>query len=165
MKKYVWCVFLLGYSCSSNEIIEKITKLEIEDAHSYKYDLDKCIYTVFYMDKQPLEIPFSLTAVEKEQILRAYNELKISELNEKNAITNNILIEDNCMTMPKLFTTLNISANGISRQIQIDEECKSYSFNNLWKAKRVKEFLSVIWKILKSKSEIKNAPKSDVIYM
>ena len=52
-----------------------------------------------------------------------------------------------------------------SQEIEIDEACEKFSMTNVHNAVRVKEFLEVIHAIIKAKQEIRNAPKSDVIYM
>jgi hypothetical protein len=145
--------------------VDKNVHLVIEYALSNKVDLMKGIYTVFFMGKPPVDIIFELTPAEKDQIIKQYYSLSIDKLNEVDEITGIVYIEDECMIMPTTYTYLIVRKDSITQRIQIDEGCDNYRSGNSDKAKRVKEFLQYVDKIIQSKPEVKNSPHSDIIYI
>ena len=157
-----------NYNLNKDVIKDKNLEIQIEDAQSYKYDLSKGIFTIFFMVKT-LKINFQLTNDEKNKITDKYYDLGINQIAEKNEITGNIYIEDNCMDMPKLTTILKVKSKGRLQVIEIDTSCddfyQPFYLSNYNVPKRVKDFLQFIFTILQSKPSIKNLPQSDIIYM
>ena len=90
-QKIVFFILLiLDLSCSSHlktEPIEVVIKSNI----SYKYDLSNGLYTVFYNNKTPGEIPFHLTDIEIKKITEKYYCLKLDEINKIDNRTGNII--------------------------------------------------------------------------
>jgi hypothetical protein len=157
-------------SQSYNQIIkDKNLEIVIEDAQSYKYDLTKEVFTIFFMAKTPVNIYFHLTDDERNRIIDKYYELGINQMVGKNKITGNIYIEDNCMDMPKLTTILKVKSKERLQVIEIDTGCddfyQPFYLSNYNVAKRIKDFLQFALSIIQSKPSLKNSPQSDIIYM
>ena len=134
-------------------------KIVIIEDQSCKYDLGKGIYTVFFMDKKPTEIAFKLSDVEKNEIVNSYYDLTINKINEETDI------EANCLFDPQFHTILQVKTKTKSQNIRINESCDAFASADINKAEAVQKFLNIIMKILNSKAEIKNAPRSSVMYM
>ena len=165
-------ILLTGCNPSNNpkQIREKVPvdknlRVVIKNGLSDKVDLMKGVYTVFFIGKPPVEVKFELTSAEKAQIINKYYFLALYELKEVNAHWGTIYIEDECMTMPKIYTYLTVEGDGITQQIQIDESCDDYSRGKSDRAQRVKTFLEFVNGIIKVKPGMKDAPESDIIYM
>ena len=158
-----------NYNLNKDVIKDKNLEIQIEDAQSYKYDLSKGIFTIFFMGKTPLKINFQLTNDEKNKIIDKYYELGINQIAGKNEIAGNIYIEDNCLDMPKLTTILKVKSKGRLQMIEIDTSCddfyQPFYLSNYNVPKRLKDFLQFIFTILQSKPSIKNSPQSDIMYM
>ena len=163
-------LFTCKSKVNSDRKIEKVPvnkdlQLVIEYALSNKVDLTQGIYTVFFMDKKPLEVKFKLSTAEKAQIIDKYYSLSIDKLNEVDETTGTVYIEDECMIMPKFYTYLTVKRNGVTQRIQIDEGCDEHRADKSDSAERVKQFLRYVDKIIQAKPEVKNAPHSDIIYI
>lgn len=174
MKWLLILILSLSLSCGSKfnpdsnkqkTAIDKNFHLVIEYAQSSKVDVTKGVYTVFFVDRPPLNIKFLLSASERKQIIDKYYSLSIDELNDIDEMTGTVYIEDKCMIMPKTYTYVTVRRDSTIQKIQIYEECDDYSFNMSNKAKRVKAFLQYVDKIIQSKSEVKNAPRSNIMYI
>lgn len=165
MPKLTVLLILIFFGCSSNNINDKNIEIVIEFAQSYKYDLHKEVYTVFYINKPPDEIKFHLSDNEKRKIIGKYYDLDINKISGKDKITGNTYIEDKCMIMPKLFTIIHVKGKDKLQEIQIDVGCDDFYLSNFSKAKRIKKFLQFVDGIVKSKPQIKNAPTSNIMYM
>ena len=149
---------LILTSCTSIKNIEP-TEIIIIDASSYRYDLLKGIYTVFLTNKSTINVNFTLSILEKQAIFKFYNKLRLVEFK------NSIEIQDNCTVMPKSYTLLSIKSQHGQSEIKIDESCNNFSYDNLKKANRVKDFIKFVKNIIDKKPEIKNAPISDILYL
>ncbi|MFZ1372009.1 MAG: hypothetical protein WAR78_16615 [Ferruginibacter sp.] len=162
---YFIIVFVTLVGCNSEIIKDKSINIVIDGAQSYKYDLTKGIYTVHFMDRPDTIIKFLLSSDEINKIVDKYYDLEINDITGVDKELGTILIEDNCMIMPKPFTILHVKSKTKSQDIQIDEGCDKFSLGNVKRGKSVTLFLDFIRAILKSKPEINNAPKSNVMYM
>ena len=151
--------------CHSEKIRDKSLIITINVAQSYKYDLTKSEYTVYFMDRPDTILKFLLSPDEATKIVDKYYALEIDNITGVDKELGTIYIEDNCMIMPKPYTILHVKSKSKSQDIQIDEGCDNYSIDNAKRGKSVKAFLDFIRDIMKSKPEIKNAPHSNVIYM
>jgi len=151
-------VAIIFGSCSPNKKEEDI-KITIDYPQSYRYEIDKELYTVFFLSKPALHIKFSLTKVELTKIKTKYYDLGIDN------IADDTNFKDDCMIMPKLKTILTVKSESAIQRIEIDEDCDDFYVSNFLKANKVKEYLKIIREILKAKPEIKNAPMSDIMYM
>jgi len=156
-KHWVLLIAIVGYYCSPKKPIDNNISIIINNAQSYKWDLKKQTYTIFFVSKPPLEVKFSLSQSEKKTIISKYYELNLNNLGEK------VEFNDECLSMPKLFTTLSIYAQSWSQQITIDESCND--FQDSKNAKNVKAFLEFVKGIIASKPEIKKLPRSDIMYL
>ena len=150
---------------TKDTIKDRNIDMVIEYAQSYKYDLTSEVCTVFYIDKSPTEIKFHLSGKEKNKIIDEYYNLEINKISGLDKIIGNTYIEDECMIMPKLYTILHVKIKNKLQNIQIDEDCDDFFLSNFGKANKIKKFLRFVDNILKSKPEIKNAPRSNILYM
>lgn len=151
-------IFTLICCSSKNQLKDENLAIVIQIAQSYNYDLQQETYTVFNM-KSDTTIHFHLTIEEKKQIIERYYSLHLEELQGKQEI------EDNCLIMPKLYTTLKVKSKVQKQEIVIDENCADYKglFNT--QGKRIAAFLQYVSNLLETKAEIKNAPRSDIMYL
>ena len=146
-------------SCSQNDKMKDDNiEIVIKIAQSYKYDLTRGAYTIFNIQGDST-IHFHLSEKEKQQIVQKYYSLGLDKFKGKQAI------EDNCLVMPKLFTTLHVKSNKEEQEIIIDEDCDDYKGIFDSKGKNIAAFLKFIDHTLHGKQEIKNAPLSDIIYL
>lgn len=159
MKKSVFIIMIIFSSCSTHSGKFRHIELVIEHEKSYKYDLQKELYTVHYIDKPSREIKFKLSDEEKKSISVKYYELNLNQLSE------DIIIKSNCNIIPEIYTTLFIKRNNNTQEIKIETGCNDFNIFNKGKANRVKIFLNYVYEILNSKPDIKNTPKSNIPYM
>ncbi len=158
--KYLFLpIVILFLSCAHHTKNNINIELKMEIGNSYKYDILKELYVIYYINKPPTEIKFKLSDMEKKSINKKYYELNLDKLPEK------LTIENNCNIMPKVFNVLNIKRDQLMQQIRIDRSCNDYSLFKKGKAKRINDFIDFIKNILNSKPEIKNAPKSNIHYL
>lgn len=157
--KIIFFITVFFSSCSTHSGKFKHIELVIEDAKSYKYDFKRETYTIFFIDKPPIEIKFKLSDEERIGINEKYYELHLDRFSEK------ISIEGNCNIMPQIYTTVSIIRDSAVQEIRIETGCNDFSIFKKGKAKDINNFLKYIFEILNSKTEIKNAPKSNIHYM
>ncbi len=165
MKLLLFLVLLNITSCSEKNLKYDNIDLIIEESQSYEYDLKKEMVTIFYMSKPKLEIKFQLSEKEKESITQSYYDLKIHKIKKIDNESGNIYIKDECEIMPKMYTIIKIKTAYTFQEIKIDESCDDFYLSNFNEAKRIKKFTKFVMSILQSKSEIKKAPKSDIMYL
>ena len=157
MKILFFCIITLLVLPAVGRKSEGI-EVVIEIGKSYKYDLSKGVYSVL-RDGGYIQIKFTLTEEEIYKIRKMYYSLYLNKL------PRSIIFKDNCTVMPKKFTKLFVNAKGKSQVISIDNNCNSFGLSERSKAARVKKYLLYIKQIMEVKKEIKEAPKSDYIYM
>ena len=162
MKEIIFALTVLLISCSNNNNSagskherEKVDMV-ISESRSYKYDLEHEIYTVFFLSKPATEVTFKLSAEEKEEILNRFYTLKLDKIQDTEQL------EDKCAIMPKLYDTLAVKKQASLKNIIIDLSCDDFVSSE---AKRVKDFMMYVKCIIDAKPEIKNAPKSDILYL
>jgi len=127
----------------------------ISIADSYKIDLTKQTYTVYFIKGDSLEIEFTLDSREKNKIISKKNSLKYDRSLDR------IWISDSCWIAPKLYTMLSIKSAGRINQISIDDGCDNFEIADKELAIQLEEFISLVKEIIYLKKEIKNAPESD----
>ena len=160
MIKTIFISTVSFFSCNSYNPNDHLPiQVIITIGQSYKYDLKNQIYTVMNISKPSINVKFKLSDHEREKITDKYYALELNNIKTKT------FIKDDCREMPKLITTLEVERQNSSHQIFIDIYCNRYSQFDSTKAIRVKDFINYVFDIIKSKSEIKNIPKSDMIYM
>ena len=164
MQRLPFFLVLIFLGCTSNNK-DKNLEIIIEDAQSYKYDLKGEVYTIFYTDKGFSEIKFDLSKEEENKIAEEYYDLRINKIAGDDKRFENIYIEDDCMTMPKLFTKIHVKTKNKLQEIKIDESCNNFKLSNYNEAERIKKFIRFVKQIVKSKPQIKNAPESNIMYM
>jgi hypothetical protein len=155
----ILCILLL--SCTANKAKDKNIQIIIDLPSSYKYDLNKRVYTIFFLSRPPLEVQFSLTDKEWDKIVDAYYSLELDELKGKTEIGECLTL----LTMPHFQTMLNIKTKLGLQQIKIENDCDDFPISVSAKAGRINKFLDVVFEILKKKKEIQNAPNSDIMYI
>ena len=105
LRRVVVFFFFAVTSCSTKpETIDQNIEITIEDAQSYKYDLSKHTYSISRIFKPDTTIHFKLSTAETEQIISKYYELELDLFRSRERI------EDNCMIMPKLYTTVKVKS-------------------------------------------------------
>jgi hypothetical protein len=140
-------------------IVDPNIDISIAGAQSYKYDLTKQTYTVFRIFKADTIIHFELSVKEREQIIQQYYDLELNDIKGTHSI------EDDCMIMPKLYTTLQVKSQHGLQEIMIDEECSDFKPGVTGEGKRIQVFLKFVKKIINSKPAISSAPQSDILYL
>ena len=168
----IFIVFIGGLACKQKskpakqlEILrDKNLGIVIEFAQSSKIDVTANRFTVFNIERPQFDTQFHLLSTEKNQIIEKYYSLSLYDLNDIDISSKLVYIKDNCMDMPKLYTTLTFNSNQNIQRIQIDASCHEYSRQDKTKASRVKEFIDFVANIIMKKPEVSNAPPSDIIY-
>jgi hypothetical protein len=157
MTKFV-LIFLVFLSfCSPAKRSDEDLDVVIDASESYKFDLKKATYTVYFMSKSPVEVKFSLSKNEKEEISRKYRSLGINNLPPELTVTSN------CVNSPTLFTIVIISSKSLNQKIRIPLGCDY--IDEQQRGNQIREFIITVTNIVKSKPEVKDAPKSDIVYM
>ena len=142
---------------------DKNLDIIIEYAQSSKIDLTKAVYTVYYWERPQLDVPFKLLPTERSKIIEKYYSLSLYELTNVDSILGTVYISDYCTDMPKLYTILTFKSNQNVQKLQI-ASCDQYSVRDKTDAKKVNDFLDFVANIILKKPEVKNAPRSDIIY-
>lgn len=156
---FTFCIATL-LSCSTKEQNRnRNIEIIIQDAASYKYNLKKEVATVFFQSRTPSEIKFQLTDEERNNIIESYYSLGIADLEDS---TN---IQDRCLDMPTFNTIIYINSTSRNQRLIIEQDCNKISMSDILKARRIKKFLKIVYKILGSKPELKTLPNSDIIYI
>jgi hypothetical protein len=145
------------YGCSAKK--ENELDITVQSAQSSKIDIGASTYTVYFISKEPSVINFQLSEEEKDEIVQAKKEL-LSNWEPVQTI-----IEDSCWYDPKLYTRLTINSKKGLSVIDIDGGCDNFYPGNSHYAIRVKKFIAKIYKTIKSKKEIEDAPESDIPYL
>jgi hypothetical protein len=151
--------------CSAHPNRNKDIEVVIAIAESYKYDLKSKTYTVFNFNKPNYVIEFHLSDKEIQEITELYYELSLYKIRSIDKETGNSYIKDECTDMPKTFTKLFIKTDTASQEIQIDAACNNFYLSNFREARKVKKFIRFVRRIVDSKSEVRNAPMSDIWYI
>ncbi|MGN6212040.1 hypothetical protein [Parafilimonas sp.] len=151
-------IVINGISCD-NEKKDQHQVFFFIDELTQKIDLKNGVYIVERLEGK-MEIKFTLSHKEKEAIQERYYSLHLDKIDSFKHFN------DKCNIMPKIFTTLNVSRDDqLVQKIEIDESCNDFYMQNCTQAYHIKSFLKFINDILKQKTEIKNAPKSDLLLM
>jgi len=119
------------------------------------FDLKNQLYKVKFTNKGDVVIKFKLTDKEKQEIKKIYYENGLSKFKEKTEIKN-------FCNFPISITTITIIENNKTKEIKLFNSCSKYGIFNI-KGRKTDNFLESIYKILYSKPEIKNAPKSNMM--
>lgn len=155
-----FCILAVILSCSTKpKAGDRNIQIVLQDAQSYRYVLGKGVLTVYYLSKPPTEIPFPLSPKEKEEIIDTYYNLELDRLQDLTRL------EDECLDMPELATTIHVQWAGRTQKIVIEEDCNSFSAKDTRKATRVKEFLKTVRRILSTKPQFKTPSPSDIFYI
>lgn len=145
--------------CAGKREVDRNIAIEVAFAQTWKVDLKKDTFTMFYISRSPLAINLGLTGAEKTRITDAWYSLELDQFSPQTTIN------DNCHIMPKLNTIIRAMTTAHSQEITIDAHCEDFSLFNEKKAERVKKFIKIVQDIVFSKPAIRDAPKSDVFYM
>ena len=145
--------------CAGKRVIDRNIGIEVSFAQSWKADLKKDSFTMFYASKPALGIKLSLTDEERNQLVDSWYSLELDQFSGQTTIS------DNCMIMPKLNTVIRATTAAHSQEITIDAHCEDFSVFSAKKAERLKKFIKLFRAIVFSKPAVRDAPKSDVFYM
>jgi hypothetical protein len=120
-------------------------------------DLEKEIYTVNFLSREPLSIKFHLNQTERERISEQYNKIGITPKSETIEILND------CVSTPHIFTLVTITDPGFEKKIRIYEDCGSYEKDQIELAKSVNKFINLVYETVRKQPELKDVPNSDII--
>jgi hypothetical protein len=150
---------LLACNPERKEDDVQIQKIIVKMGHSYKIDLEKETYTVYFMNGTSAESKFTLSDQERTDILKMSQECGLGKF------TGNVKVEDNCNMFPKILTKMSFSAGGNNVEVSIDQFCKEHVWTQRKEAKRVLKFLKFLREKIFAKPEVAKAPKTDVMYL
>ena len=161
MNKLILFVAIAAYcaGCRGKPEVDRNIAIEVAFAQTWKVNLKKDTFTMFYLSRPPLAIPLGLTGEERSHITDAWYSLKLDRIEGMTTL------KDNCNRMPKLFTVIKATTAHTSQEISIDENCEDPGFFDSGREKRLKKFLRLVKDIVFSRAAVKNAPESDVFYM
>jgi hypothetical protein len=145
--------------CMDKQVDDRSIAIEVAFAQTWKVNLKKDTFTMFYMSRPPLVISLGLTEVERNRIIDAWYQFHLDRIEGKTTL------KDNCNSMPKLFTIIKATTTSTSQEISIDEHCGDPGFFDSGREKRMKKFLRLVKDIVFSRPAVRDAPKSDVFYM
>jgi hypothetical protein len=153
-------IMILSFtSCAGKRDIDTTISIEISNAQTWKIDLKKDVYTVFYLSKPPLEIKLGLTEDEQKRLIDTWYSLELDRIPGKT------LLNDKCLIMPKLYAVIRATTAHTSQEITIDNNCDDFSLFDAGKAERVKKFIKLVKDIVFSRPAVRDAPKSNIFYM
>ena len=148
-----------GIKCSVKPKRDYGVEIIVEYGNSYKIDITKQKYTVFYMGKKPVEAKIALSEEEERNMINRYYDNKLDKLGEI------AVIEDECNVMPKIYTRVIVKLGKKIQEIQIDQSCDRYSLTSKMWASRIKNFLELVQVLILNKDNIKSIPHSDAGYL
>jgi hypothetical protein len=170
-KSHVCCLLLpfIVVSCTSKNVdISNKPDLEIQmNIAKHRYvDLNKQISVTKFMSRRNDTVHFSLSETELRSIKQLYYNLGLDQIER-----DSLFVSDGCKIMPKMYTKMYI-ITGNKRQIFYgDTDCDiGHKIHGPVKrpkslAKRVNRFMVEIESLILSKPEVKNAEKTDYLYM
>ncbi|WEK20889.1 MAG: hypothetical protein P0Y49_07035 [Candidatus Pedobacter colombiensis] len=152
---------MLFTSCNLKSNVDniQIQKIVVKVGVSYKIDLEKETYTVYFRDGSFYEAKFTLSNKDKSDIS------KISKECGLNKLKGNINVEDNCQISPKVYTELSFYAGSNNVLVSIDAACDNHPFFKQGEPQRILRFLKFLNEKIFSKPEVSKAPKTDIRYM
>jgi hypothetical protein len=134
-------------------------KLTIQLSMSYKIDINKELYTTFFMSKPHHETKFTFTKDEKDSIWRKYSFLPLDFKSEE------IKFDDSCGSLPKPFTIIEVRRNSRVQKIYYSNSCNGFKLKEQQRqAAQIGSFIKQVMSIVNRKQEVKNAPTSDIMY-
>lgn len=159
-------IIFIFFSCLSAISCKKHQKSKssdvgiiIEYSRSSRLDLAKKTYTVFYFDKKPKSVSFTLTKEEEKKITEEYRRLALDKLPDS------LFIEDSCFVMPKLYTTIIATSKKRVQKIVIDPVCHHHDSVNSVHTRIAMRYIKFIERTILKKKEINEFPKSNMGYM
>ena len=157
MKMRLVCIIFMATMTVS--CMNKTLDVVIAFQNSFKIDLKGKRFMVFYQNKPHEEIRFELSQAEEQKIKEQCLDL-ISGFNEKE-----IIINDSCISFPKLYTIISLKLGNKERKISIQMACEKYPPNSdIGMIIRIKDFVNFASKVVNSKPGVKEIPQSDIIY-
>ena len=159
MVKYFFIVMLFACNPKSNDTDIQIQKITVKMGMSYKIDLEKETYTVYFMNGTSYDCRFTLSDKDRMEILKMAKFCGLTKL------TGNIEVEDNCDMAPKVMTEMSFYAGVSKVQVSIDEFCDEHPFFKQRQPEEILKFLTFLRKKIFSKPEVIKAPQTDVRYM
>lgn len=150
-------IFLVLISCKEQENISSIV---IKNDRSNIIDLFEGKYTVYHREGKIYSYSFKIEDYEIEKVKKAYHENGLGQMADTLTVTSS-----NIIMMPFNTTTYIITySNGRKQEIIVEEDSTTNPLL-LKKYVRIRNFINEINRVIDSKDEIKNAPKSDILYM
>lgn len=153
MKKLIFIIPFIFISCNENDI----TSIVIKNDRLSEINLFNGEYIVHFMDKEDSKFKFIVKEAEILQIKKSYVSENILSYGKE------ILVMDNApLIMPAYDTEYIINFEDGSKQtILIRTDFRKNPLNSK-EYKKLKVFIEKIDKIINSKKEIQDAPKSNV---
>jgi hypothetical protein len=151
-------IIFFGYGCKDQLVKARHIPATVKIGQSFEINVERRIYTVFFIEKKPAEIKFNLSEIEEKKIWEAYRNINLKVLTDDT-------LQDNCKLVPKIFAIVFFREEGIGKQVCIDSNCDDFKFSDQSKAKQIKKFVDVVIDVVRKKSEVKSAPKSDMLYL
>lgn len=137
----------------------QIQKMIIKMGQSYKIDLEKETYTVYFMNGTSYDCKFTLNNQEKTDINEMAKECGFTKLQ------GNVRIEDECRMFPKVMTELSFYAGNNHVQVSIDAGCSKHPWIKDQEADGIVKFLKFLNEKVMVKPEVAKAPQTDIRYM
>lgn len=150
-------IFAVLISCKEEGTINSIV---IKNDRSSVIDLFEGRYTVYHREGKISSNRFKIEDCEVEKIKKAYYENGMGQMRDTLTVTSSDII-----MMPFNTTTYTITySDGRKQEITVEEDSKTNPLH-LKKYIKIRNFINQINQVIDSKNEIKNAPKSDILYM
>lgn len=153
MKKLIFIIPFIILSCNKKEI----TSVVINNDGSSEIDLFNGEYIVYYMDKEDTKINFTVKEAEILQVKKSYVSENIGKYGEEI-----LVVDDAPIMMPAYDTQYIITFEDGSKQTIIIRTDFRKNPIDAEKYKNLKVFIEKIDKMISSKKEIQEAPKSNV---
>ncbi|MVX34621.1 hypothetical protein [Myroides sp. LoEW2-1] len=155
MRKITFILPLIFMSCVRNGI----DSIVVQYNNSSEINLFKGLYIVQFMDKEDFCYNFSISENEIIEVKRIYDNQNISNY-EKELL----IVDDKPLIMPTSDTKYVVSLSNGNKQTFIVRTDYRNNPLDTEKYKNLKVFIEKINDIIKSKKEIKDAEKSNILY-
>ncbi len=144
-------------SCKEEGTINSVV---IKNDRSSVIDLFEGEYKVYHREGKISSYRFNIEDYEIEKVKKAYHANGLGQMSDTLTITSSAII-----MMPFNTTTYIITySDGRKQEIILEEDSRTNPLL-LKKYVRIRNFIDEINRLIDSKDEIMNAPKSDILYM
>ncbi len=172
LMKQVLPILIILMSCRGNhqqtEKIDQSPEIEVNRplenvvifyGQRTSVDLQKDLYTVHFMDSSKVDYKLNFNVAEKNIIMQSFEDLKLNRLRDS------IFFEDQCVIIPKTYTTIRFVYKNNYTSVTLDKNCKLPDGKHEGEVRKIQKFLGLFDSIITTKSQLKNAVSSDFRYM